>query len=306
MKIGCFIPQLGPAASPESMVSAAQNAEKLGYDSVWVTERLLYPVNPRTPYAGSADGSLPEVYKIAYDPLEALLWVAANTKKIGLGTSVLDIPFYNPITLARRVSAIDQFSGGRLTLGMGQGWSADEYEATDADASKRGARADEFLQVLKAIWTKNPVGFSGKYFNLADSYIEPKPKQKGGPPVLLAAFSPAALKRVAMYADGWHPVALPFGAIQSMWASVQTMAKEAGRNPSGLKLSIRGNLTLTDDPAGEGRWPFTGNKDEIKQDIAAARELNADELVIDVTFSPGVKSAKDFEATNELVRELIG
>ncbi len=306
MKIGCFIPQIGPSATPESMVSAAQAAERLGFDSVWVTERLLFPVNPRNPYAAEPDGKLPEAYKIVYDPLEALLWVAAHTKTIRIGTSVLDIPFYNPITLSRRVASIDQLSGGRLTLGMGQGWSEDEYEATNADATKRGVRADEFIAVLKAIWNNDPAEYNGKYFKLAKSYIAPKPKQKGGVPIYLAAYSPSALKRVATLSDGYHPVGLPFNVLPGMWASIQNMAKEAGRKPTDLKLSIRGNLHLTNDAAGAGRWPFTGNVDEVKQDIAAARELNPDELVIDVTFSPGVKSAKDFERANEQVRELIG
>ena len=306
MKIGCFIPQMGTAATPDAMVQAAQNAEKLGYDSVWVTERLLFPVNPKTPYAASPDGKLPEAYKIVFDPLEALLWVAAHTSTIRIGTSVLDMPFYNPIMLARETSAIDQMSGGRLTLGMGQGWSHDEYQATNADATKRGARANEFLQVLKKIWTTDPVGFEGKYFRLAESYIAPKPLQKPHPPIYLAAFSPAAMKRVARYADGWQPVAVPFAAMKGMWDGIKAMAADAGRDPDALKLCVRGNLHLTDDAAGEGRWPFAGNKDEIKQDIAAARELNADELVIDVTFSPGVNSAADFEAKNEQVRELLG
>ncbi len=304
MKLGCFIPQMGSFASPEAMVKVAQSAEKLGYNSVWVTDRLLFPVNPKTPYAASPDGKLPDVYKIVYDPLEALLWVAAHTSTIRLGTSVLDIPFYNPIVLARRTSAIDQFSGGRLTLGMGQGWSQDEYEATNADASKRGRRANEFLQVLKAIWTTDPAEFDGKFFQLSKSHIAPKPAQKPHPPVFLAAYSPAAMKRVAKYADGWHPVGVPFAAISQMWGSIKTMAKQAGRDPDQLKLSIRGNLHLTDQPAGAGRWPFTGNSDEIKQDLAAAKALDPDELVIDVTFSPNVKTADDFEQTNGMLFDL--
>lgn len=187
---------------------------------------------------------------------------------------------------------------------MGQGWSQDEYDATNADASKRGRRADEFLQVLKEIWTNDPAEFSGKYFELAKSYIAPKPVQKSGIPVYLAAFSPSAMKRVAKYADGWHPVGMPGSVIGQMWESIKTMAKEEGRDPSKLKLSVRGNLTLLDKPAGEGRWAFTGNLDEVKQDIAAAKELKPDELVIDVTFSPGVKTADDFIKTNEQMFEL--
>jgi hypothetical protein len=91
-----------------------------------------------------------------------------------------------------------------------------------------------------------------------------------------------------------------------MWSGIREMAKEAGRKPEELKLSVRGNLHLTDKPAGEGRWPFHGNRDEIKQDVGAMRELGADELVIDVTFSPGVKTADDFMKANEQARELLG
>ena len=219
---------------------------------------------------------------------------------------MLDTPFYNPVVLGRQLTSLDVLSGGRLTVGLGLGWSDDEFEAAGTTHHKRGAKADEFLGVLYAMWKDNPAAFAGRFYTLPKSFIDLKPAQKPHPPVYLAAFSPEALSRVARLADGWHPVALPFAAIRSMWDSIQTMAKEHGRNPNDLKLSIRGNLHLTDSAAGDGRWPFYGNKDEIKQDIAAARELNADELVIDVTFSPGVKSAKDFEKTNELVRELMG
>jgi probable F420-dependent oxidoreductase len=294
LKLGTFVPQLGPAASGEAIVTVAKHAEKAGFDCVWVTDRLLFPVEPKSPYGASPDGKLPDVYKIVYEPLEALVWVAANTKTIGLGTSVLDMPFYNPITLARRTSTIDVLSGGRLRLGFGQGWSQDEYEATNADASKRGKRADEFLQVLKAVWTQEPAEFHGKFFQLNKSHIGPKPVQKGGPPVYLAAFAPPALKRVATLADGWHPVGLPVGAMQAMWGSVKEMAKAAGRNPKDLALSVRGNLHITDTPLGDDRWIFSGSPDQITADIAAVRDLGANELALDPTFSPGLKTADDF------------
>lgn len=306
MQLGCFIPQIGPAATPEGMVKAAQRAEELGFDSVWVTDRLLFPVNPRNPYAAEPDGKLPDAYKRVFDPLQALTWVAAHTKKIRVGTSVLDIPFYNPIVLGRTLTSLDVLSGGRLTVGLGLGWSEDEYEATAAHAKHRGVRADEFLQVLHTMWKDNPAEFSGKFFTLPKSYFDLRPAQKPHPPIYLAAYAPAAMKRIAQYADGWMPVGLPVPAITQMWTGIQQMAKEAGRKPSELKLSVRGNVHLTDKPAGEGRWPFTGNRDEIKQDVAAVRELGADELVLDVTFSPGVKTADDFLKANEQARELLG
>ena len=123
------------------------------------------------PYPVTADGSLPEGYKYSLDPLDTLTFVAARTKKIALGPSVLDIPYYNPVTLARRLTTIDVLSNGRLRVGLGLGWSKDEMDATGADMKQRGAMADEFLQVLKAIWTTNPVKYQGKFYRVPESYI---------------------------------------------------------------------------------------------------------------------------------------
>ena len=124
------------------------------------------------------------------DPLDALTYVAAHTKKIKLGTSVLDMPYYNPVMLARRLTTIDLLSNGRLCVGLGLGWSKDEMDATGADMKKRGALADEFLPLLKAIWTTNPVEFHGKFFNVPKSYIDLKPVQKPHPPILPGGICP--------------------------------------------------------------------------------------------------------------------
>ena len=306
MKIGYFLPQMGTAASGEAMVKVAQKAEELGFETVWTTERLLFPEKPRTPYAGSPDGVLPDVYRIVYDPLDSLTWVAAQTKRIRLGTSVLDIPYYNPVMLARRLTTIDVLSGGRLTVGMGLGWSEDEYEASGASMRQKGKRADEFLEVLHAIWKNEVAEYSGQYYKLARSTILPKPVQKPHPPVLLAAFSPGALSRIARLADGWNPVGLPLDAVRGMWEGVRGMAKEAGRNPDDLKIVYRANLMLTDEPLGEGRWPFSGSAAEIKQDVKAFSELNLWELTFDASFSSQGSSVGGFLSVMEQVRETVG
>ena len=202
MRLGFNLPQIGPAASAKALVQVAQRAEELGYDSLWVTERLLFPIEPRTPYMATPDGSLPDAYKIVFDPIETLTYVAAHTSKIALGTSVIDIPYYNPVMLARRLTTLDVLSGGRLRLGMGQGWSEDEHEAAGASLKGRGKRADEFISVLKAIWTTDPVEFKGEFYTVPKSIIQPKPIQKPHPPIYLAAYAPSALKRVATMADG--------------------------------------------------------------------------------------------------------
>ena len=171
MKIGVSVPNIGPVATPEAVKTVAQKAEALGYNSLWTVERLLWPVNPKLPYPVTPDGSLPEEYKYTLDPLDTLTFAAAHTSTIKLGTSVLDMPYYNPVMLARRLSTIDVLSKGRLRVGLGLGWSPDEMEATGADMKVRGARADEFIQVLKAIWTTDPAEYHGKFFSLPKSYI---------------------------------------------------------------------------------------------------------------------------------------
>ncbi len=119
MRLGFNLPQLGPAASPEAIIQVAKRAEELGYDSLWVTERLLYPMQPQSPYPVTPDGSLPEVYKTVFDPLQILTFAAAHTSRIALGTSVLVMGYRNPVPLAKSLATIDVLSGGRLRVGMG-------------------------------------------------------------------------------------------------------------------------------------------------------------------------------------------
>ena len=116
MKLGVSVPNIGPVATPEAIKTVAKKAEAMGYNSLWTVERLLWPIDPKTPYPVTPDGSLPEPYKYNLDPLDVLTFAAAVTTKIRLGPSVLDIPYYNPVTLARRLSTIDILSKGRRTL----------------------------------------------------------------------------------------------------------------------------------------------------------------------------------------------
>ncbi len=305
MRTGFVLPQVGSAASPQAIVHVAQRAEALGYDSVWVTERLLYPVKPQTPYPGTPDGALPEAYKVVFDPLETLTFVAAQTKRIALGTSVLDMPYYNPVMLARRLTTLDVFSGGRLRIGFGQGWSKDEYDAVGISPRGLGRRADEFIQALKTIWTTDPVEFHGHYFQIPKSIIQPKPVQKPHPPLYLAAYSPGALKRAATLANGWNPAGVPMDGMKQMMAGLKDMAKAAGRDPASVELVVRANLSITQQSLGKERWIFSGTLEEIKADIAAVRTLGANEIFFDATFSPGVHSESDFLRILEEIRRMV-
>src|SRR5689334_12769570 len=278
MKLGFALPNIGPVSTAEAVTKVAQRAEALGYESLWTVERLLYPVKPQTPYPATPDGMLPEPYKHVVDPVEALTFAAAKTTKIGLGVSVLDIPYYNPVMLARRLSTVDFLSNGRLRVGLGLGWSKDEMDAAGANMKERGARADEFLQVLKAIWTADPVEYKGKFYTVPKSHIFPKPVQKPHPPIYLAAFAPPALKRLATLADGWNPVAIPAQGMAQMFGMIQNMAKEAGRDPASLKMIVRANLEITDKPLGKDRMIFMGTREQITEDVAACQKIGAHEV----------------------------
>jgi probable F420-dependent oxidoreductase len=305
MRVGVALPHVGPAAGPRVLADAATRAEALGFDSLWVADRLLYPLAPRTPYPAAADGVLPPSFRRVLDPLETLTFVAAHTRRIALGTSVLDIPYYNPVVLARGLTTLDVLSGGRLHVGLGLGWSQDEFEATGASVADRGRRADEFLAVLKAIWTTDPVAFSGRYYRVPRSVIEPKPVQQPHPPIYLAAYAPAALRRVAAVADGWNPAGIPIPAMGTMMADLRRMAAEAGRDPRALRLVVRANVSLADTPLGAERAPFAGTEEEVRADVAAVRALGADELFLDPNFSPGVETPERFLACMERLRRLV-
>jgi alkanesulfonate monooxygenase SsuD/methylene tetrahydromethanopterin reductase-like flavin-dependent oxidoreductase (luciferase family) len=168
MKVGINIPNLGPAAGPEGIVRVAEKAEELGFSTIWSTERLLWPVNPRVGYGGM-DIPIPENYKIQLDPIDVLSYAAAVTKNVRLGTSILNLPFYNPSLLARRITTLDVLSGGRTVIGFGMGWSPEEFEAAGMPMKTRGERADEALDILHTIWKDDPVEFNGKHWRIAKS-----------------------------------------------------------------------------------------------------------------------------------------
>lgn len=303
MNLGFALPNIGPIATPDAVTQVAQRAEALGYADLWTVERVLYPVQPQVPYPVTPDGMLPEPYKHVLDPVETLTFAAAKTTKIGLGMSVLDMPYYNPVMLARRLTTLDYLSNGRLRVGLGLGWSKDEMDAVGANMKERGARADEFIEVLKAIWTTNPVEYRGKFYQVPKSYIGPKPVQKPHPPIYLAAFAGPALKRLAMMADGWNPVAVPLEGMKQMFVSIQQMAKEAGRDPSSLKMIVRANLEISQRPLDEKRMIFTGTMEQIKEDVSACKRIGAHEVFFDPTFASG---GQKLERWFELMEQLRG
>ncbi|HXG66804.1 MAG TPA: LLM class F420-dependent oxidoreductase [Blastocatellia bacterium] len=293
MRIGIALPQLGPQATPENLIRVAERAEQLGYDSVWVLERLLVPTNPQEPYPASPDGKLPQTFETVLDPVETLTFVAAHTKRVRLGTSVIVLPYHTPIQLARRVATLDVLSGGRVSLGVGVGWSHDEFEAAGTPFARRGARSDEFLQVMTKLWTEDPVGFEGQFYRIPESKVGPKPAQKPHPPIYVAGFGEYAFERAIRFGKGWNPSGIPsFGWLEKMIAQFREMAHNAGRDD--VEVVLRATAMVFDTSRSSERKPLMGTLDEIREDVARLREIGVTELIhtppeIGFTMSPSVE-----------------
>lgn len=281
MRIGIGLPQLGRFADIDTLRQVAIAAEDRGLSSLWVIDRLLVPVKPRTAYPASADGTLPVEQRTALDPIVALSVAATVTDRIRLGTSVLVAPWYPPVVLARALASLDVASLGRLTVGLGVGWSLDEYDAVGAPIHRRGRRLDQILALLDSLWR-------GRTQHVTDhERIEPAsltvhPAQHPRPPVLLAAYTPAGLERIARHADGWLPTGVPLDAIATGWATIRDGAVAAGRDPDALELIVRAAPSFSDAALAPTRAPFSGSWQQIADDIAHARDIGVHELIIDL------------------------
>jgi probable F420-dependent oxidoreductase len=287
MKIGLGVPQIGDLADPAKTREVAIAAEDLGYASLWALDRMLAPVAPRSPYPASADGSLPLEQRRVLDPLITLTVAAAVTERIALGTNVLVAPWYAPIVLARSLASLDVVSGGRLRVGLGLGWSVDEYAAVGVPKQHLGARLEEVLDVLTVAWGDDVVAIETSRESIAPSTFEPKPVQRPRPPVLLAAYTPAGLERVARRADGWTPAGLPLEVVRTMWGEVIAMAERHGRDAERMRLVVRANVKVVPGLADEDRPVFVGSLDQIRRDVDRASVIGADELVLDLQGTVG-------------------
>jgi probable F420-dependent oxidoreductase len=246
MRVGFALPQFGGQAHQADRVAwFAAEAERLGAQSFWAGDRLLAPVNPVIGYSGT--GTMPAEFRSLLDPFAVLTLAAAATTSAQLGTSVLNLPWYPPIMIARSLTTIDVVSGGRLIPGFGSGWSPDEYQAARVPWHDRGAQLNESLDALEAIWSASPVGYHGAVWEMPDSYSDLKPVQRPRPPIYLGGYTEAALRRVGRRADGW----LPVGRVPDTFEPelflrqrevIRQAAEEAGRDITGLPVAVRVNV----------------------------------------------------------------
>ena len=286
MKMGLVVPQFGINATKENLIDFIQLAEKEGFESLWVYDRMLYAINPQQPYPGTPNKrEWPEYFKNNLDPLTTLSFIAANTTKMNLGTCIIDMLFHNPITLAKEFTTIDILSEGRTICGFGIGWSKEEYLAANIPYEKRGERANEILEVLKKIWTDDVVEFNGEFYKIPKSIINPKPIQKPHPKILLGGFSPKTFERMIKYGDGYiGALAGPFEYFHNSIKMFNESLEKSSRARKDFDLTILAYPHLIKSSSSEtniDRASMTGETiDEIGSDLSLLKNSGVDRVIL--------------------------
>jgi probable F420-dependent oxidoreductase len=290
LKLGTFLPQNWRYDPHGDLINGALAAEQIGYDSVWVFERVLYPedqsgIHRLTEYG---DGSWPDLYRRVIDPIVALSMAAAVTSRVRVGTAVCVPPMHVPFRLAHSFASIAAASGGRVVAGLGTGWSVDEYAATaPRPMAERGAALDEFLDMAEAVWGPDPVSFKNERYTVYPAEVGPKPA--GRIPVLLGAHGSRALDRVARRASGWlsSPFMTP-AQVAEIFRGLREKAAEYGRNPAELSCTaVVGFAGPFSEVPESGRMAYTGSIDQVVSDLADLANAGVEEVALTLPLLTG-------------------
>jgi probable F420-dependent oxidoreductase len=251
MQFGVVIPHFGRTAQPGAVEAIARAADDFGFDSAWASDHIIVPVG---------EEHVPAFY---YEPFPVMAAAVAVTTRIRIGVSVLVLPYRHPVTVAKSLATLDQMSGGRIILAAGVGGLEREFQALGANFHRRGAISDEYLDVMRACWTQDPIDFSGRWIHLEQMRALPKPVQTPFP-VWVGGTSAAAIRRAALRGDGWHPYAIGLDRFAAGVEQYRAACTEAGRPPGVISLrATRSDLR----EAGGGRAPFSGEADQILEDV---------------------------------------
>lgn len=292
MDFGFALPGRGSLATPEMLIKLARKADELRYSSIFVTDHVVIPSSQSAPYPYSPTGKFVGDWSNGYlEPLTLMSYLAGETSRVRLGTSVLVIPYRNPVVTAKMLATLDVLSGGRIILGAGAGWFKEEFEALHAEPfERRGAVTDEYLHLMRACWTREPVDWQGPFYGMRPVSAMPKPRQKGGIPIWVGGHTDAALRRAGEISDGWHPIGLRPPAMllpeeyRDKVAIVRDWARKAGRDPKAITLSFRCPLEVLPKhakAAGGERQLFRGTAVEVIGDLKAYQALGVTHFVFD-------------------------
>jgi probable F420-dependent oxidoreductase len=299
MHFGFALPGRGPLATPEALTKLAQRADALRYSSVFVTDHVVIPTSSNSIYPYATSGRFAGDWTNGYlEPLAMMGVLVGLTSRVKIGTSVLVVPYRNPVVTAKILATLDVMSGGRIILGAGVGWMKEEFEALQAPSfTERGKVTDEYLRLMRDLWTKEPVEFTGAHYRLPSVSALPKPRQKGGIPVWIGGHTDVALRRTGELADAWHPIGMrpPAMLLPDEYAQmvkvIHGWARKAGRDPKAITLSLRvplelapkrGKAAVSDQPG------FRGTAQDVIRHIKSYQALGVSHFVFDLA-APDLK-----------------
>jgi probable F420-dependent oxidoreductase len=323
VEFGFSLPSRGPLAKSAITVRLARKAEALGYSCVTISDHVVLPTASSAPYPYSPTGEFPGgAHQDYLEPFVLAAWLLAATRRIRVGISVLVVPYRNPVVTAKQIATLDVCSGGRLIVGCGVGWWPEEFQALAAPPfAERGAVTDEYIRLMKELWSRDEPTFTGKYYRLAGVTLLPKPVQKPHPPIWIGGHTPAALRRAGELGDGWHPIGLrpPAGLAPAEYAElaqqVRAHAARAGRRAEAVRLTLRVPLEIWSRPGRRSRPatagpmlqgnPLRGTPEKVAGDIRAYRRAGVELFVFDFTEQDPRAMMETMERFAEEVRPKV-
>ena len=290
MQFGVALPNVGGSARSELLCSLARLVEELGYDSLWVSDHAVMPtrIESRYPYRSSGEFILGSEEDIL-EPMTTLTFLAALTRRVRLGISVLVLPYRNPVLNAKMLTTLDVLSNGRTIVGVGVGWMKEEFEVLEADYANRGVVTDEHIKIFRALCTEEDPTFPGKHHDVDKIKFFPKPVQKPHPPIWVGGTSRRAMDRAATLGEGWHTVRMRPLELARGRQHLLRLRSELGLDTHGFEVSIRTTLELTKDPLGDRRVPFRGSLPQVVEDLKEYADAGAAHIVL-------APAGDDFEA----------
>ena len=292
-------------------VDLARRADELGYDSIWLSDHVVLPRRPRTPYPYAPGGRFPFAWDApVYEPLVMLNALAAATRRAKLGIGVLVMPLRHPALTAKMLAAADLLSGGRVVLGVGVGWLRDEFEALglpEERFERRGAVTDEYVEAVKEMWTNTgPSRYRGRFVEFGDVGAFPKPAQKPHPPIVVGGRGPHALRRASRLGNGFYGLMSTPEQLAREVRELRRICARDRRDPDEVEVSLAHPVALTERPVEGERRPLRGSPEQVAEDLRAYGRAGLRQLVgSPVLEGAGDAEAEAFEGLELFAREIL-
>ena len=306
MRFGLHLPSAQPGANAADILAVAQTAERLDFDSVWMFDHLFTPVDLGSKYPYSRDGSYSMSAADAFfDPIGLYGVLAGATKNVRIGTGVTIGAYRHPVVLGKMLSTIENFAPGRIVLGLGRGWMREEFDGLGVGFSRRGARLEEYIKALRAVWSGEPSSFSGDFYSWTEAGFLPAPTTHL--PILLGGHGDEALRRTAELGDGWVITTAKgqgagIQAVEARLGVLRAAMDKRGRDFSELEIVYPNLLWFSDHP--NPKMPLTGPPEEIASSIKRLDEIGVTTAHM-IVFGPGPLVSETAERFSEEVLPLL-